>query len=293
LKVVFLLASPSVRKSCSFDTNASGCEWQSDAAFWGRGFPTEREAGTGFVIDAGQRLVKLLETLTLRADGFLPEQLSSTLRHAIVMRLNPLPQNLLRSLINHQYERLIGESIYQTLLHDSDLPLTSSDLELLNSLSKAHRGLGLLLALRSDNERRRLDVLTAMSPAEYKQRIGELKTRPGFKAWQVFSPIYIPTWFDLCRGFYNLNDIIRAISGVAEHGSKQDRQHLEYMNKCLKPDQRQQLRRWLESSPHRLSNLQAALEKSDNSREAGRSAEASGSLWRRLRHPFTKPGGRA
>jgi hypothetical protein len=293
LKVVFLLASSSVRKSCSFDTNALGCEWQSDAAFWGRGFSLEREVGTRFVIDAVQRQVKLPEASTLRANGFLPEQLSSTLRHAILARLNPLPQKLRGSLINRYYDQLIGESIYHSLLQDSDLPLTSSDLELVNSLGKIHRSLGLLLALRSDNERQRLNMLTAMSQVEYNQRIGELKTRPDFKAWQVFSPIHIPAWFDFCRGFYNLDDITRAISGVAEHGSRQDRQQLEYLGKCLTPDQRQQLRLWLKSSSYRLSHLQAALDKSDNAREAGRSTKASSSLWRRLRHLFTKQSKRA
>jgi hypothetical protein len=292
LKVAFLLASSPARELCSFDTNASGCEWQPNAAFWGRGFPAEAKVETLFVIDAARRRVEVPASSSLRAAGFFPEELSAPLRKSVLARLNQPQQNLLRRLIDHQYAAFIGEPVYQALLHDDGLPLAAADLEVLNPLGKTHRGLGLLLALKSGNELQRLEMLAAMKLDEYQQRVRELRARSDFQPWQVFSPGYIPTWFELCRDSYGMDDIFRAVNGVAEHGSKAERQQLESVSEGLKPDQRQELRRWLKSSPHRLSNLDSALERAASSGASGQTTKPSGSLWRRLKGSFTKTDGR-
>jgi hypothetical protein len=293
LKVAFLLASPSARELCSFDTNAADCEWPPDAAFWGRGFQAEGEAERRFVIDTARRRVEIPESSSLRAAGLFPDQLSAPLRRAIVARLNQPQKKLLRQLIDQRYAAFISEPVYQTLLHDEVLPLPAADLKLLHPLGQTHWGLGLLLALKSGDELQRLEMLAKMTLEEYRQRVGELKTRADFQARQVFSPVYIPTWFDLCSDSYTMEGIIRAVSVVAEHGSEDERYQLELVAEYLQPDQQQELRRWLKSSPLRLSKLESALDKAIKSSERSHAAKSSNSIWQRLRNPFNKTDGRA
>jgi hypothetical protein len=290
LKVAFLLSPATARKFCSFDTNAYASEAPPDVTFWGRGFPA---AGTAsYVIDAARRQVTIPESSPLRPDGFSLEQISTPLRKAIVTRLTRPSEHMLRCLLNRKHKAFIGEPIYQTLLHETDLSVTAADLELLTPLGQTHPGLGLLLALKSGNESQRLQMLAAMRDStSYKQRVSELKTRPDFKPWQVFSPIFMLTWFELFRGAYSMTDLTCAVSKVAEHGSAQDRKYIENVHEHLDPAQRQTLGHWLKASPHRLERLQAALDKPVKRRADGNSAGKSNSLVRRFLHRFGKQEG--
>lgn len=354
LRVVFLLAPSSVRRFCSFDTNATGCEWQPHETFWGRGFPDEREPRTGFVIDAVQRLVRIPESFPLKSSSFgnwievevraqqytnlqsnlakaqtlaaflerrttnlnvlkdldaefvtsfadantelvkervgdlFPNQFSLPLRQAIIARLASSPASLLGWFINSRYGVFISEPTYQALLHERDLSLTADDMEILSSLAKTARGIGLLLALKSGNESQRLQMLTEMNSDEYRRQVRELATRADFKAWQAFSPTQLPSWFFLFRESYTMDDIIQGISGVAQHGSKEARRRVMEIVGYLKPEHLQELQRWLKLSPYRLSELQSALDKSVISRAAIQSAEEPRSIWRRLKATVTK-----
>lgn len=58
LEVGFLL-HPAPRLSCSFDTFSVGCSWPRGVNFWGRGFPTEREARSPFIVNCGARSVRV------------------------------------------------------------------------------------------------------------------------------------------------------------------------------------------------------------------------------------------
>lgn len=288
LKVAALLAPPRSRKLLTFDTNASGGESSPGATFWGRGSTGEVAAGARYVIDGARRQITLPESSPLRAAGLSPEQLSPPLRKAVTSRFGRASEKMLGDLLERRYAAFIGEAVYQSLLRERGLPLTSSDTELLNPFAETHRGLGLLLALKSGDEARRLQTLAMMSKAEYVQRVKELKTYPDFAAWQAFSPIWMPTWFELFQGDYNMKDITGAVASVAEHGSADDRLQVEYIYERLKPVQRQELGRWLKASPHRFERLQAALDKPDNASAGNHSAGGAKSLWRRLRHPFTR-----
>jgi hypothetical protein len=353
LKVAFLLASPSVRRLCSFDTNAFRCEWPRDTVFWARGFPAA-EASSPFVIDAAQRKVRFPESFSLppsasgnwieaevraqRYNGlsinlpraralaalirgestnlkllksmeeefeksfadanialikeaitnFFPKEFSPALRQAIVARLIESPVNLLRWLVNNQYAVYIREPAYQALLVDRDLSLTGNELELLSSWAKTHHGLGLLITLKTGNERQRLQVLSVMPREEYIERVKELMTCAGFKAWQVFSPAHLNSWFYLCRGVYDMEDIYRAIAGVAEHGSKQDRQQVEYIYSLLSPHEGQELLNWIKSSAYHLPKLQAALNGFAGSSTVSPSAKAPLTLGQRLKETIRR-----
>jgi hypothetical protein len=358
LRVIFLLAPSSVRRFCSFDTDATGCEWQPDETFWARGFSDEKETGTGFVIDAAQRLVRIPESFALKSSSFgnwmeaevraqqytslqsnfvkaqtladlleqrttnlkllkemetefvsgfadanaelvrervgdlFPKQFSPPLRQAIIALFTDSPVNLLRWLISSQNGVYISEPSYKALLNERDLSLTAADLEILSSLAKIHRGIGFLLALKSENESQRLQTLAAMNLDEYKRQVRELKTRPDFKAWQVFSPTHLSSWFFLCEKSYTIDDIIKGISSVAEHGSKEAQHGVAEIASYLKPEYHQELQRWLKSSSYRLSELESVLDKSVNSRGAIQSTEKPRSIWQRLKATFTKTSGR-
>lgn len=61
LEVGFLL-HPVPRLSCSFDTFSVGCSWPREVNFWGRGFQTEREARSPFIVNCGARSVRVPAT---------------------------------------------------------------------------------------------------------------------------------------------------------------------------------------------------------------------------------------
>jgi len=88
-----------------------------------------------------------------------------------------------------------------------------------------------------------------------------------------------------------MDDIIKGISGVAQHGSKEAQQRVTEIAGYLKPEHLQELQRWLKSSPYRLSELQSVLDKSVISRAAIQSAEKPRSIWRRLKATITKGAG--
>jgi hypothetical protein len=195
---------------------------------------------------------------------------------------------MLRCLVERRYETFIGELMYQTLLHETGLPLTTADLELLSPFGRAHDGLGLLLALKSANDAQRLQTLAAMKLPSYKERIMQLKTRHDFKPWQVFSPIFMPTWFDLFRGAYSMHDLTTAITKVAEHGSEPDREYVESIYQHLDPTQRQTLASWLKASQFRFDRLQAALDKPARARAGDGPNGKLHSFMHRILHPFGK-----
>lgn len=285
LKVAFLLTSPTARRFCSFDTGASSGDVESEVKFWGRGLSAAGAAR--YVIDAARRQVTIPESPMLLAGGFSPEQVSAPLRRAILARLNQPSEHMLHCLINRKYAAFIGEPIYNALLHETDLPLTATDLELLIPFGQTHRGLNLLLALKSGNEAQRLQTLAAMDVQSYKECVRELRTRPDFKPWQVFSPDFIPTWFAFFRGEYSMDDLTTAITQVAEYGSARDRKYVESIHERLDQSQRQALGLWLKASPHRFEALQAALDNPVNTKASGNSAGKLNSLIRRVL-PFGK-----
>jgi hypothetical protein len=284
LKVAFLLTPSASRRFCSFDTGASGAP--PGGAFWGRG--SETAGGSSHVIDAARRQVTIPESSPLRAGCFSLEHVSARLREAVVARLSRPAEEMLRCLLGRNYEVFIGEPIYQALLRETDLPVTPSDLELLSPFGRAHRRLGLLLALKSGDDARRLRALAAMDVQSYKEQVRQLRTRPDFKPWQVFSPIFMLTWFDLFRDDYGLDDLTTAIAKVAEHGSNQDREYVETIHEHLDPTQRQALGRWLKASTLRFDRLQAALDKPARKRAGAKRTGESRPLLRRIIHPFGK-----
>lgn len=284
LRAAFLLAPASARKFCSFDTKASGSDTPQGVTFWGRG--SEAATGSNYVIDAARRQVTIPDSLPPRVDGFSPERLSAPLRKAVVGRLGRPSEEMLRCLVNGRYVAYIGEPMYQTLLSEAELPLTAADLELLLPFGRAHCGLGLLLALKSGDDAQRLRRLAAMDSRSYIGYSTQLRARPDFRPWQVFSPIFMSTWFDLFRGARRLDDLTTAITKVAEHGSEQDRKHIEAIHEHLDPDERRELGRWLKASTLRFARLQAALDAPAHTRAGGSSAGKSRSFLRRIRHPF-------
>jgi hypothetical protein len=284
LKVAFLIAPAAERKFCSFDTNAFGSEPPSEGTFWGRG--SEGAGGSSHVIDGARQRVTIPVSSPLRANGFSPELVSEPLRKAIVARLGRPSQDMLSCLAGRYYAAFISEPVYHALLRETELPVTPSDLELLSPLGRAHRGLGLLLALKSGDDAQRLQALAAMDAPSYKERVKQLRTWPGFKPWQAFSPILTPTWFDLFRGAYCLDDLTTAITKVAEYGSEQDQGYVESIAEHLDPDERQALARWLKASGLSLDRLQSALDKPARKRAGGNSAGTPRSFLRRvLRRP--------
>lgn len=349
LKIVFLLAPPSARKHCSFDTNAVGCEWHGDAAFWARGFSGARQAGTTVVIDAAERRVTMPESLLLRpsaygqwieaeatakqyrrlgdnlsqaqtlaallegkttnarllrnlepgfercfadanaslvkarTQGLFPRELSGPLREAMIASLSEPPVDLLRWLIDSQYAVYIREPVYQALLRDPDVPLTRTDLQILDSFAKTHHGIGLMLALKADNHRRRLQLLAGMSPHEYRQRVRELMTCRSFQPWQGLSPAYIDAWFALCKGAYTMDDIFRAMSVIEDYGSKRDRQQVSALADHLNSEECHELLAWVASSSSCLPSLRTALERIVRSRKDKGPSRKPDSFWRRFK----------
>jgi hypothetical protein len=281
LKVAFLLAPPAARKHCSFDTNAPGNDAPQGGAFWGRG--SAGAASAGHVIDAARRQVTVPDSSPLWAAGLAPELLSAPLRKAVVARFGRPTDEMLRCLVERRYAAFVGEAVYRSLLHETDLTPTPSDLELLSPFARSHGGLGLLLALRSGDDAQRLRRLAAMgSSSEYRQRSTQLSGRADFKPWQVFSPIFMPTWFDLFRGAYRLDDLTTAIAKIAEHGSESDRKHLETLNEHIDPAERQELGRWLKASALSFESLQAVLDAPARTHVRDDSAGKSRSFVRRI-----------
>ena len=280
LKVAFLLAPPAARKFCSFDTNAPGDDAPQGTAFWGRG---SAGASSGHVIDAARRQVTVPDSSPLWAAGLAPELLSAPVRQAVVARFGRPADEMLRCLVERRYGAFVGEAVYRSLLYESDLTPTPSDLELLSPFARSHDGLGLLLALQAGDDARRLQRLAAMDSASaYRERCKQLSRRPEFKPWQVFSPIFMPTWFELFRGAYRLDDLTTAIAKVAEHGSDSDRIHIKTIAEHLDPAERQELGRWLKSSGLGFERLQAALDAPARTRARGDSAGKRRSLLRRI-----------
>ena len=259
LKVAFLLAPTSALKSCSFDTNPSGGASPPEGPFWGRG--AMGAAGAHYVIDAARRQVVLPESSPLLEHLFSPERLSPPLHEAAVAGLNQPSETMLRCLLDHRYGAFLGEPLYQALIRDNALTLTPSDIELLSPLGRAHSGLGLLLAVESGDDARRLRALSELSCSSYKEHVKQLKARPNFSPWQAFSPIFMSTWFELFRGKYSLSDLTSSITRVAEHGSEGDRKYVEDLHRHLNADERLALGGWLKSSALRFTSLQAALDR--------------------------------
>ncbi len=285
LKVCALLAPPQSRKLLTFDTSAAGGAPAPGATFWGRGAPAEEAEGARYVIDGVRRRVTLPESSPLRAAGLSPERLTPPLREAVAAHLGEPPEKMLRDLGERRYASFIGEAAYQALLREYAQPLTASDAALLAPFAETHRGLGLLLALLSRDEVRRLCTLAKMgNKDEYVRRAKELRSRPDFKAWQMFSPVWRSTWFELFGDDYSMEDLTVAVARVAEHGSEDDRVQVEYIHESLGPARRRALSSWLKASPHRFERLQAALDRPDEDRKAG----GANAIWRRLRHLFTK-----
>jgi hypothetical protein len=287
LRVAILLAPFAVRELCSFDTNAVGIEWQGDTAFWGYGFPSEGDSSARFVVDAAMKQVKIPEASPLLGPGFIPEQLSPGLQHEINARLSRHSTERLQLLINQRFERFISESVYETIL-DMDSTASTADLELLEHLNGVHRKLAFLLALRSGSELRRLRALSEMSLEDYGQVVKDLKSREDFRAWQVFSPTYLPSWFALCQGLFNVDDLVRGLQGVSEHGTQWDRTQVSAVGDYLDQNQGQELQDWLSSPSNRLMNLEFSSQRSENSSKLTQAAEKDGSVWQRLRGAFTK-----
>jgi len=278
LKVAFLLTPVASRGLCSFDTNASGGA-RSGIILWGRGAATAGSAS--YVLDAARRHVTIPKSSALWAAAFHSEQLSPALRDMLRARLEgPADQDLI-TLLERRYAAFVARPICQTLLQAPELRPTSHDLELLTPFGEHYLSLGLLLALRTGNESRRLQLLAATDPPSYRACVGELRGSPGFEPWQVFTPVFMHMWFETFRDDYNMRDLITAVGKVAEHGSKQDRKALETMHEHLDQGQRQELGSWLRTTPYSLRALQDALDKLAGDGK-------SNSLWHRMLHTFSK-----
>jgi hypothetical protein len=279
LKVAFLLAPSSALKFCSFDTNPSGGASPPDGPFWGRGGAAVQ--GASHVIDAARRQVVITELSPLRKNGFSPELLSSNLHKAVATQLNKPSKSMLLGLLDHRYGAFIGEPVYHALLRETESPLAPSDLELMAPLALAHGELGLLMAVESGDDARRLRALSELNGSSYEKHVQHLRARPNFKPWHAFSPIFMSTWFYLFRGEYSLDDLTTAITRVAKHGSESDRECLEDIREHLDEDERRALGNFLKASPLRLVCLQAALAKPASA--SGRAVE-SRPFWRRILH---------
>lgn len=284
LRVAFALAPPADRKFCSFDTNPSHREPPPCGEFWGRGGARESD----HVLDASRRQVIIPASSPLLAQRFLPEQVSEPLRKALQARLDAPLEDIFSRLAERPYAAFIGGLIYQTLLGEPGLRTTPNDLEVVSSFGRAHSGLDLLLALMSGDDARRLRGLALLSVSAYKELIGRLRARPDFEPWQALSPILMPTWFDLFRGDYSLNDLTIALTKVAEHGSEQDREYVETLHEYLDPSLREPLGRWLKASALRFGRLQAALDAPARGVAGGGRAGNSNSFMQRIFRPFGK-----
>lgn len=274
LKVAYLLAPASERKSCSFDTRAPARLEQSDVAFWGHGVKAAETAD--YLIDGGRREVRIRAASPVLADGFSPEKVSPALSLAILAGLRRPSEQMLSSLVNRRYAGFIAEPIYQALLAN-DLSLSETELEFLAQFGQEHAGLALCLSLKTGNESLRLKTLAAMDVYSYKQRLNELGTMSGFKPWQGLSPVFMTTWLTQFHGKYSIEDITAAIAAVAKHGDKQDREYIERLHEYVDdPEERRSLSTWLKSSPYDFRRLQAELDKPVSAR-----TNNHGPWWRR------------
>lgn len=285
LEIAFLLAPAEARKLCSFDTGAPDGAAQG-VAFWGRGARSSR--GASYAIDAARRQVVMPDSSPLREAGLSPEQLSPPLRQAVAARLSRPSERMLRRLVSGRYGAFVGEPVYETLLREGGLSLTAHDLELLSPFARAHGGLGLLLALKSGDDTQRLRRLAEMDSRSYTERCKQLRDLPGFRPWQMFSPVFMHTWFELFRGDYRLDDLTTAVSQVAAHGSVRDRNYVENLGEHLDPDERQALGRWLKSSSLRLARLQASLDAPARARSRRDARGRSHSFLSRVLHRLGK-----
>lgn len=287
LRVAFALAPPAARKFCSFDTNPSHNVSPPCGDFWGHGAASA--GNSDHVLDAPQRRVIIPASSPLLANGFSPDQISEPLRKALLARLGRSGEDdVLRRLVECPYADFIGELIYQTLLGEARLRPTPDDLEVFLPFGQSHSGLDLLLALMSGDDERRLRRLAVLSLSPYKELVGRLKARPDFNPWQALSPIFMPTWFELFRGEYRLDDLTAALTKVAEHGSEQDRNYVETLHEHLDPALREPLGRWLKASPLRFDRLQDALDSPAPDKEGSSRAGKSSFFLRRIFHPFGK-----
>jgi hypothetical protein len=228
-----------------------------------------------------KRRVTISKSVNLPQESSSLTQLSPLLRASIVEDLNR--RSPLQQFFNRSYQAFVTESVYQTALQKPE-QVTSADLQQILSLGQAHSGLGLLMAIRLGDEAKRLKLLASMDLHSYRARTSEMRNAEGFKPWQVFSRVFIPTWLALFRTSCVLDDLTRALSAVVRYGNTEDRARLTSLAEHLKPDEKQTLRSWLQTSSLGLTELQAALNKSVNSKE--NSGEKSNSLWRRLLNPF-------
>lgn len=283
LKVALLLTPSGARESCSFDTNAPGTDAPSDFTFWGRG--SELAGSASYVIDAANREVRIPQSSRVRANGFSFDEVSAPLRHIVNEQLDQPTTDMLRHLAEHKYATFVGEVMYRTLLRETGLSLTEADLKLLSPLGETHNGLRLLLALKSGNDAQRLKTLAAIDGRpSYEEQVRQLRVRHDFRPWQVFSPVFMRSWFDLFRGTYGMDDLTTAITRVAEHGSRQDQKYIESLHEYLDPARRQELSTWLKASKLHLKRLQAAMDKSVKARASRKPR----SFLRRILHPFGK-----
>src|SRR5215213_528865 len=107
LKVAFLLAPPSARKFCSFDTQAPANFEQSEVAFWGRG--VQAVATADYVINGSKREVRIRAGSPVLANGFSAEKVPPALARAILERLKRPSGQMLASLLNDRYAAFIAE----------------------------------------------------------------------------------------------------------------------------------------------------------------------------------------
>jgi hypothetical protein len=276
LKVAFMLSPSEARRFCSFDT---GVGRDPDLNFWGQGCLQARDAIC--VIDAAARRVIISERMDLRSESSSLIQLSPVLRASVAEDLNR--RSRLQKFFNLSHRAFVAESVYQTALRKPDL-ITPADVQQVLPLGQIHSGLGLLLAIRMGDDAKRLELLASMELGLYRARISELRNAPDFKAWQVFTPVFIPAWLALFGAGYFLDDLTKALNAVARYGSAKDRARLTSLAEHLPPDHKQALSSWLQTSSLGLTDLQAALSKPVNSQ--GKSGEESNSLLRRILNPF-------
>jgi hypothetical protein len=277
LKVGFLVSPTDVRRHCSFDTLAGMNHGPHNIRFWGQGYPAETKAS--FVIDGRQFRVTFPESMKLPPEYVLLSHLSSSFRSSVLDQLNS--QSLLpASLLNRTYDAFMARCVYQALLQKPDLPVTTDDLRVVDQLTGSHDGLALWLAIRLEDETKRLRILSRMDSRSYAKRLNELRRQPGFRTSKVFAPIFIPTWLSTFSGSYTLEDLALCVSNVAKYGSEEDRMQLVALGEYLASEEREELQNWLQHSSLRLKELRSALA------EPNTSTGKSSSIFHRIRHPF-------
>lgn len=281
LKVAFYIAPPSIRDVCSFDTNATGCEWESGSGFWGRRYLGQANSSASFKIDAARHEVNISESACLTVSGFDRKKLSSFLRESVAHNPEPLRRDL-NGRNSNRYEAVVSESIYQVLSRSPDAALTAEDRYRLKPLAEIHGCLRLLLALTSGDESLKFDVLRALKADEYAQCITDLRTS-GFDSARLFCPAHAGTWFRRLDRSYSVDDLASAILLVSDHGSRQDRNDLKSIADYLQYEQLMELLERLRSSPRRFRRLEAVLKKSMKIAERKKRPRRSTSKWRKFR----------